>query len=183
LTKNEKPLKCPVCNVEYIPTINYGRTQWDAFLKRRNPLGIENTTQYARGLAYIASCYKDQSDFFPTPPLGALLKVLSMAQKFVHFTTYGIQLLFIGAFKVIGQRIPVHGIISGAKGEFLLETTVSEITNYSDEAPGMLLNLYDPSKNRWKDTPHQKLVIVDGLVAFKGSANLMVSAWRKAAEG
>jgi hypothetical protein len=30
---------------------------------------------------------------------------------------------------------------------------------------------------------HQKLVIIDGLLAFKGSANLTLNGWRKAAKG
>lgn len=31
--------------------------------------------------------------------------------------------------------------------------------------------------------PHQKLVVIDGLLAFKGSVNLTPTAWRKAALG
>lgn len=30
--------------------------------------------------------------------------------------------------------------------------------------------------------PHQKVLVVDGLLAFKGSANLTTAGWRKAAE-
>jgi len=31
--------------------------------------------------------------------------------------------------------------------------------------------------------PHQKLVVIDGLLAFKGAANLTLAGWRKAAQG
>jgi phosphatidylserine/phosphatidylglycerophosphate/cardiolipin synthase-like enzyme len=31
--------------------------------------------------------------------------------------------------------------------------------------------------------PHQKLVVIDGLFAFKGSANLTLPGWRKSARG
>lgn len=31
-------------------------------------------------------------------------------------------------------------------------------------------------------TPHQKLLVIDGLLAFKDSANLTTVGWRKAAE-
>jgi len=33
------------------------------------------------------------------------------------------------------------------------------------------------------ELPHQKLVVIDGLMAFKGSANLTQTAWRKAEIG
>lgn len=31
--------------------------------------------------------------------------------------------------------------------------------------------------------PHQKILVIDVLIAFKGSANLTLSGWRKAANG
>jgi hypothetical protein len=30
-----------------------------------------------------------------------------------------------------------------------------------------------------RDFPHQKLVVIDGMLAFKGSPNLTTSGWRK----
>jgi phosphatidylserine/phosphatidylglycerophosphate/cardiolipin synthase-like enzyme len=117
-------------------------------------------------------------------PLRGLLKALSIAQKFVHFTTYGgIPHLLIGALKVTAQRVRVRGIVSGARGEVLSEGTVSELTNYRDEAPEMHVKIYDPSLTGFAAMPHQKLIIIDGLLAFKGSANLTLAGWRKAAEG
>jgi phosphatidylserine/phosphatidylglycerophosphate/cardiolipin synthase-like enzyme len=31
--------------------------------------------------------------------------------------------------------------------------------------------------------PHQKVVVIDSMIAFEGSANLTLQGWRKAAEG
>ena len=44
--------------------------------------------------------------------------------------------------------------------------------------PGELSSSY----NRY-ELPHQKLIVIDGLLAFKGSANLTLTAWRKAQSG
>src|SRR5262249_21598106 len=33
------------------------------------------------------------------------------------------------------------------------------------------------------DVPHKKLIVIDGLLAFKGSANLTQTAWRSAEQG
>ncbi|HEX9868359.1 MAG TPA: phospholipase D-like domain-containing protein [Candidatus Tectomicrobia bacterium] len=130
----------------------------------------------------------DQQEQIPSPwtytPLRGLLKALSVARKFVHFTTYGgIPHLLIGALKVTAQRVRVRGIVSGAKGEMLSEGTASELTNYGEEAPDMHVKIYDPSLTGWAAMPHQKLLIIDGLMAFKGSANLTLVGWRKAAQG
>jgi phosphatidylserine/phosphatidylglycerophosphate/cardiolipin synthase-like enzyme len=59
---------------------------------------------------------------------------------------------------------------------------VAELTNYREEAPNMHVKIYDPSLTGWAAMPHQKLRIIDGLMAFKGSANLTLAGGRKAAE-
>jgi phosphatidylserine/phosphatidylglycerophosphate/cardiolipin synthase-like enzyme len=115
-------------------------------------------------------------------PLWALYEGLSQAQKFVHFTTYGIHPLLIGALKVTAHRVIVRGIVSGAKGEVLSEAILSELTDYPTEAIQMDVKHYSP-EGSWKDMPHQKLIVIDGLLAFKGSANLTLNGWRKAAQG
>jgi hypothetical protein len=77
---------------------------------------------------------------------------LSIAQKFVYFTTYGsIPHLLIGALKVTAQR--ARGIVSGSRGEMLSENTVSELTDHRDEAPDMHVKIYDSSLNRAQQSP------------------------------
>jgi hypothetical protein len=69
----------------------------------------------------------------------------------------------------------VRGIVSGIERPYL----ISELTDHRDEAPLFWVKAYGRD---WDNLPHQKLVVIDGLMAFKGSANLTVSGWRKAAK-
>jgi hypothetical protein len=186
---NDHTTTCPMCRVAYLPTKQFPYI--DRYLDRHGPvcLNTKEALAQAQQLAEIVARMRGyQKEPISSPyaytPLRGLLEVLSIAQKFVHFTTYGaIPHLLIGALKVTAQHMPVRGIVSGAKGELLSENTVSELTNYPDEAPAMDVKIYDPSLTGWKSMPHQKLIIIDGLLAFKGSANLSLSGWRKAAEG
>jgi phosphatidylserine/phosphatidylglycerophosphate/cardiolipin synthase-like enzyme len=194
----DRTLTCPICRVVSLPTEHFPDYDWQRYIDRdksRGPfcLNAQNALAQAQQLAKIAERinFYQQQIFQPSlvsdmayTPLRGLLKALSAAEKFVHFTTYGgIPHLLIGALKVTAQRVRVRGIVSGAKGEMLSENTVSELTNYRDEAPEMHVKIYDPSLTGFAAMPHQKLIIIDGLLAFKGSANLTLAGWRKAAQG
>ena len=61
-------------------------------------------------------------------------------------------------------------------------SALSELKDYGTEAPDFDVRAYG-SESSWRDMPHQKLIVIDGLLAFKGSANLTLNAWRKAAAG
>jgi hypothetical protein len=185
----DQTLACPICRVVYLPTKHFEGLFWDRYIDRyQRCLNTEDALAQARELAEIAQGmrnYQQQISWSNTyTPLRGLLKALSIARKFVHFTTYGgIPHLLIGALKVAAQRVRVRGVVSGTQGEVLSEGTVSELTNYRDEAPDMHVKIYDPSLTGWAAMPHQKLIIIDGLLAFKGSANLTLAGWRKAAQG
>jgi phosphatidylserine/phosphatidylglycerophosphate/cardiolipin synthase-like enzyme len=58
-----------------------------------------------------------------------------------------------------------------------------ELECYRNEAPGLEIKTVCASSRNWEELPHQKLVVIDGLLAFKGSVNLTPTAWRKAARG
>jgi phosphatidylserine/phosphatidylglycerophosphate/cardiolipin synthase-like enzyme len=181
----------------YLPTEHFRGLFWDRYINRYSKgrgspcMNTEEALVQAQQLAQIAERmnYYQQNPqhagrrVLGDTPLRGLLKALSIAQKFVHFTTYGgIPHILIGALKVTAQRVHVRGIVSGARGEMLSENTVSELTNYRDEAPEMHVKIYDSSRTGFTAMPHQKLIIIDGLMAFKGSANLTLAGWRKAAE-
>lgn len=55
----------------------------------------------------------------------------------------------------------------------------SELTEYPPKAPGLTAKVIPPSQGIY-DAPHQKLLIIDGLVAFKGSTNLTNAGPRRA---
>jgi hypothetical protein len=85
----------------------------------------------------------------------------------------------IGALKVIAQDVAVRGIVSNVSGE-----TAAELIEYANDVPpGNFEVKVFGSGSGLHDVPHQKLIVVDGLLAFKGSANLTIPAWRKAADG
>jgi hypothetical protein len=144
----------------------------DRYLDRHGPvcLNTKEALAQAQQLAEIVYCRRGyQKEQISSPyaysPLHGLLEVLSIAQKFVHFMTYGgIPHLLIGALKVTAQRVAVRSVVSGAPGEVLSDNTVSELTNYPEEAPAMDGKMYDPSLTGWKSMPHQKLIIIDGLL-------------------
>ena len=83
----------------------------------------------------------------------------------------------IGAMKMAAQRVTVRGVVSNVEGN-----TLSELTDHESEAPKMDIKVYGSEKG-WADMPHQKLIVIDGLLAFKGSANLTLNEWRSAALG
>lgn len=122
------------------------------------------------------------------PCLHVLLEAISRARWFVHFTTYGISHQIIGALKLASHRVSVRGIVSCAD-----ESVEREVRIHSPDGGAYFgtmnpeFSIYTtPATNDARENssiPHQKLVIVDGLLAFKGSANLTLSGWRKAAEG
>jgi len=115
-------------------------------------------------------------------PLKALLASLSKAKQFVNFTTYGIHPFLIGALKVTAQRVSVNGIVSGARGEVVSEAVLSEFKDEKEDAFEMDIKHYG-AESGYKGMPHQKLVVIDGLLAFKGAANLTLAGWRKASQG
>jgi phosphatidylserine/phosphatidylglycerophosphate/cardiolipin synthase-like enzyme len=190
----DQTLACPICRVVYLPTKDFDGLFWDRYMEWRGLTCLDRKEALAQAqqLAEIAErmCFYQQNQEHASrttlgdTPLHGLLKALSIAQKFVHFMTYGgIPHILIGALKVTAQRVRVRGIVSGARGEVLSENTVSELTDYRDEAPEMHVKIYDSSRMGFTTMPHQKLIVIDGLLAFKGSANLTLAGWRKAAQG
>jgi phosphatidylserine/phosphatidylglycerophosphate/cardiolipin synthase-like enzyme len=169
--------RCPVCRVNYVPTAEFPACA-DYLHAHGLALHFDDPLDHGRRLAEIARSARaaladPDSDY---PPMRALLSGLANARQFVHFTTYGISALLLGAIKMTAQTTPVRGIISGVKSE----TLQRELTQHHDEAPLLETRLF-AQDSQW--FPHQKIIVIDGLLAFKGSANLTDFGWRKAAQG
>jgi hypothetical protein len=81
--------------------------------------------------------------------------------------------------RMLSFRVPVRGIVSNANSHI-----AEEVTQYQSDSPRLDIKIY-PQNSRAENssTPHQKLIIIDGLIAFKGSANLTLDGLRKAAKG
>jgi phospholipase D-like protein len=182
---HERRCECPVCGVRYINANGEATSLVLHYLKENGLcLSFPDLIGHSQELAEIARelqwWYRsDPDDDEPETwfPIHSLLKSLQSAQRFVHFSTWGISPVMLGALKMTAMRIPVRGIISNTS-----EYIADELQSGSGEVPHLSIVSFDKS-TPWKEPPHQKIIIIDGLFAFKGSANLTENAWRKSAVG
>lgn len=169
--------RCPSCGIDYLPTPDYPSPA-AYFTQRGLAIDLPHPIEHSRRLALIARNARESLNglrpFYP--PMRALLEALGSAERFVHFTTYGISAMLLGALKMAALRVDVRGVVSGIKQNTLYQ----ELTGYTDESPRLHVRTFT-NENAY--FPHQKIIVVDGLLAFKGSANLTDFAWRKAAQG
>jgi phosphatidylserine/phosphatidylglycerophosphate/cardiolipin synthase-like enzyme len=170
---------CPVCRVEYAFDGNFKIEPFRAYFQKQGLyIDIDNPIQHIKNLNHIAN--KVQQDSPHYPPLKGLFESIKEAQKFIHFTTFGINQQILGALKLAAQNIKVRGIVSLPPDQAWL---LPELECYRNEAPGLEIKAVCAVSRNWEELPHQKLVVIDGLLAFKGSVNLTQTAWRKAARG
>ena len=169
---------CGVCHVEYLATMDYRKSEVDHYLSRERRLDIRFSDPIAHGktLATIAGDFNRTSGpgcDYP-PDLHALYRLLLAAESFIHFSSMNITHVLIGAMKLISHRVGVRGLVTGVRSD-----TAEELMNNKDEAPQFGCHVFEPGP----DAPHQKLIIVDGLLALYGSANLTHPSWRKTGRG
>ena len=161
---------CAVCHVEYRDSDDYAAWQFEDFLHREARTGIEFADPVTHGmrLAEIAGRLSERRRH--KSEMHTLFALFLEAKSFIHFTSPNISHVFIGALKLISHRIAVRGVLSGVDKDYTLE----ELAYRRDETPEFRCHVFNDD-----DCPHQKLVIVDGLIAIKGSINLTLRAWRK----
>ena len=176
-------LKCSICDIayDYDPEMAGGSIEAcmdaDACL-----IKIPDVLAHARDLGQIAGrrAYSEsESRASRYPYLKALLQSFSLAESFIHFVTTGYSPFMDGALRLAAQRVAVNGVVSGSTGT-IANMLSTDVDNW-DEA--FNFELRPIVMERDLDIPHQKLVVIDGLLAFKGSANLYESSWRKAERG
>ena len=191
-TKKEGGPVCPVCKVRYVPWADEDHWASDVggYLRMKEcSIDFPDVLGHIRVLAGIARklSLQQQNKIHLTHPdardkythLRALLQALASARCFVHFSTFGITPFMLGMLKVVAQRIPVLGVVAQAKGYGL--RNVLDSIKHRDEALRLDLRLL-VAEDHTVNLPHQKLVVIDGCLAFWGSANLNEQAWRKADE-
>ncbi|MCI0486698.1 MAG: phospholipase D family protein [Blastocatellia bacterium] len=167
-------LECSVCQLEYVPTSSYSRSAVASYLADMS-CHIKSVADlnHARQLARIGSDVRRGDPHYP--PVRGLLEALSRARDFAHFTTFNMSRVMVGALKVTAQRISVRGAVSAIDSALL-----AELVDYREEAPGLSVKAYDSDPDETKRI-HENMIVIDGLLAFKGPANLTMSEWRKAA--
>jgi hypothetical protein len=173
---------CATCGVHYVPSGKY--SHWDVIeylINRGFGVAFDDFIAHSKALALIARNLRmDSEGIIVYPPLRALMQAILNAKSFIHFTSFGVSPIILGALKLAAQQVAVRGIVSVVSGQ-----TATELTDFKDEAPLLETRLfeYQAQPQGADSSPHQKIIVIDGLIAFKGSANLTVSGWRRAAEG
>ncbi len=178
---------CRVCAVEYdvevLPDPDdtwKGMTISDYFTREGLLIDHADLHSHATKLAEVVRESRGQGPRLrrdPWPTMRTFFEVVSRARYFVHFASWGMSHQLVGALKMASMRVPVYGFASNID-----PGTRAELTEYPSEAPGLIAKVIPTEQNIY-DAPHQKLVIVDGLVAFKGSANLTNTGLRRADRG
>lgn len=162
-------LKCSICGKQHSAESEFKK------------LRFGNIVDHSRKLASIADAMEQSLKDKKTPPLRILLSALLCAENFIHLTSYGLNHTMLGGLKLIAQAVDVRGLIANAD-----DNLCSAINDYKEENPRLDLVAIRATKTyrQVKDQiPHQKLIIIDGLLAFAGSTNFTLQAWRNAREG
>ena len=178
LARNHKQqIYCSHCGVEYIVNSKFPiEVVRSHFRKQRLYINdIDDIFEHCKRLASIA--HRIQQNTPDYPPIRGLLEAYKQAKRFIHVNSWGISREFLMTLKLVAQDIPVRGIISLSPDQNWL---LDELHNYKNEAPNLQIKTICASSENWDNLPHQKLIVIDGLLAFKGSANLTLAAWRKA---
>jgi Phospholipase D Active site motif len=180
---------CPICEVKYDVAIEDDSPGWDErwnvstydyFKKNGLLLDHADLLTHATRLAEVVRESRGEGARLrrdPWPTMRTFFEVVSRARYFVHFCSWGISHQFVGALKMASARVPVYGFASNVEPSARVE-----LTEYPTETPGFIAKVI-PSEQNIYDAPHQKMLIVDGLVAFKGSANLTNAGVRRADRG
>jgi rubredoxin len=163
-------LRCPVCGKHHSSSIEFDQIK-----------PPHNIVEHSRKLAGVASEMYKGLKRNGKPPIRVLMSAMMAAESFIHLTTYGMDSGFLGSLKIVSQTVQVKGVLSNAK-----EYIQNELDDFSSEHPNLEI-ITIPASNSYRkaddQTLHQKIIIIDGLLAFSGSTNLTFTGWRSAAKG
>jgi hypothetical protein len=178
LARNHKQqIYCSHCGVEYIVNSKFPiEVVRSHFRKQRLYINdIDDIFEHCKRLASIA--HRIQQNTPDYPPIRGLLEAQKQAKRFIHINSWGISREFLMTLKLVAQDIPVRGIISLSPDQNWL---LDELHDYKNEAPNLDIKAVCTLSHAWDKLPHQKLIVIDGLLALKGSTNLTLAGWRKA---
>lgn len=177
LFKPHETMICPTCGVTYLIPENERYGKWLGYSFGIARLEGKDDLAHCRELGVVADNFRRRSETVTEfAPLNYLFQAISLANSFIHYTSWGMSQLLMGALKLASFRAPymwVRGIVGN-----LDESTMSEF-NRPNEALFFEGRVF-PKGASWSEVPHQKILVVDGLLAFKGSGNLTLNSWRKA---
>lgn len=163
--------RCPVCDAIYIPdefsADTYPFHRANKYLADEHfAIRFEDIAAHSRRLAELVVASRGAGRREPWPTMRLLLAALAAAESFVHFASYGISQQLLGALKLTSMRVDVCGWASNVQPD-----TRAEMEEWPTETPRLQAKAIN-SATWLHAVPHQKLVVIDGLLAFTGSANL-----------
>lgn len=124
---------------------------------------------HAMGLAQIAERLTETAE---GAPLRTLMELLSASRSFIHIASFRFDDFTLALLEMAAQATSIAAIFSG------IGLKQSEILDrVSLEAPGLECRVEEPRS----DQNHQKLIVIDGLLAIRGSPNLTRQGWRSVA--
>ncbi len=161
------PAQCPICGMPCHLPAPGGAIQFDNLFEHGRALAI--LASRARGFRTAPHAAPPH---YAYPPARALFDAFHYAQRFVHFTTGTICPQLLGALTMTAQRVHVRGLVAEAADSLSADLTRPEEAPYLDIRPL-------PQEG---DTPRpETLIVVDGLVAFRGLTSLTLHGLRQAA--
>lgn len=180
-TLKPKPwlIKCPTCDFHY----NIGGVEGVTINELVNYMKIvghkyeyEDFYSHCARLAEIAKKIDDEK----IRKKDIYFAALAEARHFVHFMTWGnVAEVFQAAYKIISLKgVDVSGITAAGTVRRVFRDTKKLQIKDIPKTEGS-----NGDSHRGTDIPHQKLTIIDGLLMFKGSANLTKDAWDAADKG
>ena len=163
---------CHVCGLGYVTTNDF--TDVHEYLKRWDcVIEHDELTKRFEALSDAAKYLRDGKlrQRLKYPALRSLFRLLNEARCFVHFVTWGMSWDFIGMLALMSHRVKVRGIVSRCDDN--IARRIKDSLKYG----GQGFEVAPLTFKEGSGSPHQKLLVIDGLVAVTGSANLTVNAW------
>jgi len=164
--------KCGVCQLWFetsrcCPDLKDYLKTWHCFLE------FHDLANHLRSLGSAAAELRSPAGQFTRPgrALRNMLAALNQARHFVHVITWGLSLEFIGMLALLSHRVSVRAVVSGCEEKRAQE--LLEAQAYGGEDFEVIPLRKGDSASR----PHQKLIVIDGIMAISGSANFTIPSW------
>jgi hypothetical protein len=164
---------CSVCDARFEAT----RICSDVgdYLKRWGcVLQFEDLANHLKNLSGAATELRsrDARSRRPRQSLRNLFAALNQARHFIHLLSTGLSWEFVGMLALLSHRVQVRGVVSRCQ-EHLVQK-LAEARQYGAKDFDVIpLDFSDSDFS-----PHTKLIVIDGLLAIWGTANLTIQAWR-----
>jgi hypothetical protein len=174
LASSVQRFTCPGCNSYYVTHLNsavsYQNTQVYPGAGRKISFGSESMA-HAIELAQLAEQLREVGEG-GNPPLRILMKLLSASRAFIHVASFNFDDFTLALLEMSAQTTSIAAIFAGINP---IDSDILDKVPF--EAPGLECRV----EGVRRDQHHEKLIIIDGLLAVIGSPNLTRQAWRRVA--